>query len=117
MAITEAYSGTGTITTTEFSAPRNANFVSGTGITTNPGVYQVFLDVADMVAGDQLQIRIYEECRSVDTQRTIYESILSGVQADIWVSPSLILLHNWDVTLDTLAGTTIVVNWSIRKVA
>jgi hypothetical protein len=120
MAITEAYSGSATITTTEYSAPSNANFVSGTGITANPGVYQVFLDVSDMVVGDQLQIRIYEAVRSVapgNTQRTIYESILAGAQADAWVSPSLILLHNWDVTLDTLAGTTIVVNWSIRKVA
>lgn len=117
MAITEAFSGTATITTTEYSAPNNANFVADTGGRTEDGVYQVFLDVSDMVAGDQLQIRVYESCRAADTQRIIYESILSGAQADIWVSPSLILLHKWDVTLDTLLGTSIVVNWSIRRVA
>lgn len=116
MAITEAYSGTGAIGTTEFSAPNNANYSAGSAITTD-GVYQVFLDVSDMVAGDQLQIRVYEKVRSADTQRVVYESILSGAQADIWVSPSLILLHGWDVTLDTLAGTSITVNWSIRQVA
>ncbi len=116
MAITEAYSGTATIGTTEFSAPNNANYSAGSAITVD-GVYQVFLDVSDMVANDQLQIRIYEKCRSADTQRVIYESILTGAQADIWVSPSLILLHGWDVTLDTLVGTSIVVNWSIRQVA
>ena len=115
MAITEAYSGTGAIDTTEFSAPNNANYSAGSPIT-DDGVYQVFLDLSDMVVNDQLQIRIYEKCRSVDTQRVIYESILSGPQADLWVSPSLILLHGWDVTLDALAGT-ITVNWSIRKVA
>ena len=32
------------------------------------------------------------------------------------VSPSLILMHGWDVTLDALAGT-ITVLWSIRQVA
>lgn len=116
MAITEAFAGSATITTTEYSAPNAANYSAGSA-RTEDGVYQVFLDVSNMVAGDQLQIRVYEKCRSGDTQRIVYESILSGAQADMWVSPSLILLHGWDVTLDTLAGTTIVVNWSIRKVA
>jgi hypothetical protein len=116
MAITEAYSGTAAIGTTEYSAPNAANYDINTPITAD-GVYQVFLDVSDMVAGDQLQIRVYEKVRSADTQRIVYESVLSGAQADIWVSPSLILLHGWDVTLDTLAGTSITVNWSIRKVA
>jgi len=115
MAITEAYSGSAAIGTTEFSAPNNSTTL--TPITVD-GVYQIFLDVSDMVAGDQLQIRIYEKCLSSDaTNKVIYESILSGAQADLWVSPSLILLHGWDVTLDTLAGTSITVNWSIRKVA
>jgi len=118
MAITEAYSGSVTVTATEYSAPRAANFVSGTGITGNIGVYQVFLDVGAMAAGNQLQIRIYEAARSVspgNTQRVIYESILTGAQADMWVSPSLILYHNWDVTLDALSGS-FVVNWSIRSI-
>jgi hypothetical protein len=115
MAITEAYSGTAAIGATEYSAPNNANYSAGSAIT-DDGVYQVFLDTSDMVAGDQLQIRIYEKCRAADTQRVIYESVLTGVMADTWVSPSLILLHGWDVTLDALAGT-ITVNWSIRKVA
>lgn len=116
MAITEAYSGTVAVSTTELSLTTGgATFTPGTGIATD-GVYQVFLDVADMVAGDQLQIRVYEKCRSADTQRIIYESVLSGAQADMWVSPSLILLHAWDVTVDALAGG-ITVNWSIRQVA
>ena len=115
MAITEAYAGSAAIGATEYSAPNNANYSSGSPIT-DDGVYQVFLDTSDMVAGDQLQIRIYEKCRSTDTQRVIYESILTGTMAETWVSPSLILLHGWDVTLDALAGT-ITVNWSIRKVA
>ena len=116
MAITEAFSGTFLVTTTEYSAPNAATYSAGSA-RTEDGVYQVFLDTSDMVAGDQLQIRIYEKCRSVDTQRIIYESILAGTMADTWVSPSLILLHGWDVTLDTLAGTSIQVSWSIRKVA
>ena len=113
MAISEAYSGTASISTTEFSCPNNSTTL--TPVTVD-GVYQVFLDTSDMVEGDQLQIRIYEKCRSADTQRIIYEAVLTGAMAETWVSPSLILLHGWDLTLDALAGT-ITVNWSIRQVA
>ena len=113
MAISEAYSGTASISTTEFSCPNNSTTL--TPVTVD-GVYQVFLDTSDMVEGDQLQIRIYEKCRSADTQRIIYEAVLTDTMAQTWVTPSLILLHGWDLTLDALAGT-ITVNWSIRQVA
>ena len=113
MAISEAYSGTASISTTEFSCPNNSTTLTPV---TADGVYQVFLDTSDMVEGDQLQIRIYEKCRSADTQRIIYEFVLTDTMAATWVTPSLILLHGWDLTLNALAGT-ITVNWSIRKVA
>lgn len=113
MAISEAYSGTSAIGTTEWSCTTGS---AGPAADTTDGVYQVFLDTSDMVAGDQLQIRVYEKCRSSDTQRVIYESILTGTMAATWVSPSLVLMHGWDVTLDALAGT-ITVNWSIRRIA
>ena len=113
MAISEAYSGTASISTTEFSCPNNSTTLTPV---TADGVYQVFLDTSDMVEGDQLQIRIYEKCRSADTQRIIYEAVLTDTMAQTWVTPSLILLHGWDLTLDALAGT-ITVNWSIRRVA
>lgn len=113
MAISEAYSGTASISTTEFSCPNNSTTLTPV---TADGVYQMFLDTSDMVEGDQLQIRIYEKCRSADTQRIIYEVVLTDTMAATWVTPSLILLHGWDLTLDALAGT-ITVNWSIRQVA
>lgn len=114
MALAELYSGTEAIGTTEWSLTTDT---AGPDADTTDGVFQVFLDLSDMVAGDQLQVRIYEKVRSGDTQRIVYEAILTGAQAQpIWVSPSLVLLHGWDVTLDALAGT-ITVNWSIRQVS
>lgn len=114
MAIAELYSGTRAMDTTEWSLTTNT---AGPDADTTDGVFQVFLDVADMVATDILQIRIYEKARSADTQRLLYEAILTDVQQEpLWVSPSLILMHGWDVTCDALAGT-ITVNWSIRQVA
>lgn len=114
MAISEAFSGSEAVSTTEHSMTTDT---AGPNAETSDGVFQIFLDLNDMIAGDQLQIRIYEKVLSSSTQRIVYESILTGAQSQpIWVSPSLILAHGWDATLDALAGT-ITVDWSIRKVA
>jgi hypothetical protein len=117
MSISAAYEGSHSVTGTEYSCPNDASYSAGSA-KTDAGVFQVFLDTSDMALGDQLQIRIYEKCRTGDTQQVIYEAILTSTMAATWVSPSLILMHGWDVTLDQLAGTSgITVNWSIRQVA
>lgn len=114
MAITELYSGTEAVSTTEHSLTTDT---AGPDVDTTDGVFQVFLDISDMVTGDELQIRIYEKVRSGDTQRIVYQSNLIGPQSPpIWVSPSLVLMHGWDVTLDAIAGT-ITVLWSIRQIS
>jgi hypothetical protein len=114
MAITELYTGTEAVSTTEHSLTTDS---SGPDADTTDGVFQAFLDVADMVAGDELEIKVYEKARSGDTQRLIETWVLNGAQsAPLWVSPSLILMHGWDFTVKATAGT-ITVNWSIRQVA
>jgi len=114
MAITEAFAGSEAVGTTEHSCTTDT---AGPDVETSDGVFQVFLDVSDMVNTDVLQIRVYEKVQSSSTQRVVYECILRDAQTEpVWVSPSLILMHGWDVTLDALAGT-ITVEWSIRKVA
>jgi hypothetical protein len=116
MALAEFITGTKAVDTTEWSLATDTSYDTGDAQTTD-GVYQAFLDVSDMIAGDQLQIRIYEKVRSGDTQRIVYQAVLTGAQSEpIWVSPSLVLLHGWDISCDALAGT-ITVNWSIRQVA
>lgn len=114
MAIAELYTGTEAIGATEHSLTTDT---SGPDADTTTGVIQAFLDVSGMIAGDILQIRIYEKVRAGDTQRVVYECVLSEAQSEpIWVSPSLLLMHGWDITCDALAGT-ITVNWSIRRVS
>lgn len=115
MPITEAYENTQAIDTTEWSLTGDDSSIDAI---TTAGVYQIFLDINDMVTGDELEIKIYEKARSADTQRVVYQSNLVGPQSPpMWVSPSLVLMNGWDVTLKQIAGTTgITVNWSIRKV-
>lgn len=114
MAVSEAFSGTEAVGATEHSLTTDT---AGPDAETSDGVFQLFLDVSDMVAGDILQIRLYEKARSGDTQRLAQEWVLTGAQAaPLWISDAYVLLHGWDFTLDALAGT-ITVLWSIRKAA
>jgi len=114
VAISEAYTNSNSIGSTEFSLPNVSTTL--TPITTD-GVYQVFIDTGNMALGDQYKIRIKEKVTSGGTQREIYAATLTGAMTDNWVSPSLILLHGWDVTVQKLAGTDRSFSWSIRQVA
>lgn len=84
---------------------------------TTDGIFQLVLDLSDMIAGDALEVRIKEKARSADTQRLAYLDTLAGVQSEpLWVSPSMILLNGWDMTVKATAGT-ITIPWSIRSVS
>jgi hypothetical protein len=115
MAITEAYSGSVATSATEYSLPNTANYNIANGLAV-AGVYQVFLDLNGLAVGNNVRIRIYEKCRAADTQRVIYESNIIGTGTPTWVSPSLVLLNAWDVTVLGVSGTP-TITWSIRKVA
>jgi hypothetical protein len=113
MAISEAYAGTATISTTEVS------LVSGTTTlqsVTVPGVIQVMIDVSNMVAGDEYTIKIKDKVIAGGAQQSVYTAVLDGAQSSPFVTPTLILYHGWDVTMQEVAGTARSISWSIRKV-
>lgn len=114
----EIFAGTEAVGTTEHSLPGDAAFGVGTIQTTDVDL-QLWLDLSDMIAGDDLQLRVYEKVQASDTQRVVYEARLQGPQSPInQVFPAVgafSLLHGWDVTLDAIAGT-VTVTWSGRNV-
>lgn len=114
MAISEAYTGTATVGTGELS------LVSGTttlqSVTTD-GVYQCFIDTANMIAGDEYEILIKEKVTSAGTQRNVYSATLDGRQGTPFVTPSLVLIHGWDITMRKVTGTDRAFPYSIRQVA
>ena len=118
MAITVAFSSSEAVSTTEHSMTSDAAYAAGTFIATD-GVYQLFLDLADLTVGDELQVRIYEKVLSGGTQRIVYQQNISGelgTWGNNWAFPALVLMHGWDMTLDAISGT-ITVAWTIKKVA
>lgn len=114
MAITAPFEDAATIGTTEYSLPNDSTTLTPQ---TDDGVYQVFLDLSAMQAGDQYQLRVYEKVQAIGSQLLVYEAIITGGMAATYVFPSLVLLHGWDVTVKKLAGTDRSIGWSIRKVA
>lgn len=114
MAITEHASGTRTAGT-----PPEASFtVLGTASDTTDGVYQFFVDTSALQLGDTVEIQVLEKVLSSSSQLLVFESMLSHTQDEpIWASPSLILMHGWQIQIKQTAGTARSFNWSIRKVA
>jgi hypothetical protein len=116
MTITvEAFTGTETVGTTEHSLTTDT---SGPDADTTTGVFQAFLDLNAVAAGDTFEFKVYEKVRTGDTQRRIYSATFTGAQGNpVWVSPTLVLGIGWDMTLKKLAGTDRAINWRISKVA
>lgn len=114
MAITYT-NDSASISTTEYSLPGDA---AGPTSQTTDGVFQVFIDFANMIAGDQYLVRLYEKYDAAGTQRLVEEWILTGAQSKpMMVMPSFVLGEGWDVTVTRLAGTDRTIYWSIRKIA
>lgn len=114
MAIAEYRTGSATISTIEYSLVTPGTTLAND---TTDGVYQIFIDPTNLLAGDEYWIRVYEKVTSGGSKLNIYTSVLEGAQSTPFVTPSLILLHGWDVTVQKVAGTDRSISWSIRQVA
>lgn len=113
MAVTEAYAGSETVSTTEWSLTTDT---SGPDAATTAGVYQLFLDLSAMAAGDEFRVRCYEKVQAADTQRVVWEKSFIGVQNEPnQASPAIMLINGFDFTLLKVAGTDRAITWSIRK--
>lgn len=116
MTITvEAVTGTQSVSTTEHSLTTDT---SGPDTDTTAGIYQAFLDLNALAAGDIFTFAVYEKVRTGDTQRKVYVASFANAQATpVWVSPTLILGVGWDMTIIKTSGTDRTINWRISKVA
>lgn len=111
----EAFTGSETVGTTEWSMTTDT---SGPDTDTTVGIYQAFIDLSALAAGDTFEFKAYEKVRTGDTQRSVYSARFSRAQSTpVWASPSLVLGIGWDMTLKKIAGTDRAINWRISRVA
>jgi hypothetical protein len=115
MAITEAYTGTATVSTTEFSLTNNSTVLQALN---DLGAFQLSLDTSAMTATEQYELRIYKKVVSTGSQRRAETQAFLGVQVEpAYVSPTIVLRYGWEMTLKKLVGTDRSFSWSIDKVA
>lgn len=112
MAIAEAFTGTETISTTEWSLTTDS---AGPDLETSDGTFCVVLDTSAIVAGEVFELRFYEKARSGDTQRLMATFTLGASPG--FISPWLPGMHGFDWTLVKVSGTDRAIHWSIRKYA
>ncbi len=114
MAISEPYELDGvTVGATELS------IVSGTTslqTITDDGVYQLWVDAYAMAKGDEYRIKAYEKVEGTGgTKKVFAQWTLLGVQSEIFVTPSFVLINGWDFTITKIAGTDRAFDASIRR--
>jgi hypothetical protein len=115
MAIAEAYAGSQAVTNDEWDLPSDTTTL---GAITTDGVYQCWLDLNALAKADVFEFKVYEKVGSGSTQRVVYAVRFANAQTEpVWVSPSLILLHGWTMSLNKISGTDRTIDWSIRQVA
>lgn len=115
MAIAELYTGSETVSGTEWSLTTDS---SGPDADTTDGIVQAFIDLSALAAGDQYTIAFYEKVTSGGTQRKVESWTVTGAQSTPgWVSPAVIVLYGWDFTIIKVAGTDRAITWSVRSVA
>ena len=115
MAITELYAVSETVSTTEWSLTTDS---AGPDADTTDGVFQCWLDLSALLKADLFRFKAYEKVNSASTQRVVFSADFANAQSEpIWVSPSLILMHGWYMTLIKVSGTDRAILASVRQVA
>lgn len=81
---------------------------------TDAGDYEINVDVANLVDGDSLELRIYGKARSTDTERLAYFGSFENAQTELLKKSLLITSpHHMRVTLKQTAGTGRAFPWAI----
>ena len=115
MAISEAFANTATISTTEFYLASNSTTKTDQ---TDDGIYQLWLKLDALTTADSFRVRLYERVLSGDTTAGAAEwSVTGDATNPRSPSPTFILLHGWEFSLQKITGTDRSISWSIRKVA
>ena len=102
-----------TISTTEYSLTNNSTTIATLA---TDAIISVWIDCANMVAGDEFEIVLREQATASSTQRSIVLASLVGAQPPMFVTSAFQVGHGWDVTMRRIAGTDRAFSWSIRAV-
>lgn len=114
MAVTQAYEIDGvTVGATELSIVSGTTTLQSVAVA---GAYQLFIDAGTMAKADEFRVKIYEIVEATGgTKKVLTQWSLQGVQTEIFVTPTFMLMNGWDMTIQKIAGTDRAFDASIRK--
>lgn len=113
MGLLEHAAGSRTFDSTEWSLVEDE---VGPVSQTDPGVYQLWLDLSALQQGDIYRVRGYEKVEADGTRRLYLEQLMVGPPVDpVQVLPPALLMHGWDLTLAKLDGGNREIAWSVRR--
>ena len=115
MAVTQVYEIDGvTVGATELSIVSGTTTLQSVAVA---GAYQLFIDAGTMAKGDEYRVRIYEIVEATGgTKKVLAQwSLPIGVQTELFVTPTFMLMYGWDMTIQKIAGTDRAFDASIRK--
>lgn len=114
MAIGNFFSGSATVGATALYLNTGSTFPVAE---TQPGVYQLFLDLTNLASGDSFRLRAYEQVAGGGANAIYLDTTFSNAQNPVvYVSPSYVLLQSWYFTVAKTAGTDRILRWAIRQV-
>ncbi len=110
MAVSEFASGTLTST-----GVGTQDVLNTTSPETTDGVFQFWVDPTAITGAEVITVRVKEKVISGSTEIVAFEATYTGTShgGRAIVTPSVILLHGWDFTVEATASNSI--PWSIRK--
>lgn len=83
---------------------------------TAPRVLTFVVDLANMVAGDTVTLKVKRKVRSGDTVRVVYSEVFTGAQAEpIAISVPMPSPHQAVFTITQEAGTPRVFPWAVES--
>jgi uncharacterized membrane protein len=105
---------TRTITATEYSLAKDANYSSASPMTTQ-GYMNFVIDRSALVTGDSYTLTIYEKAGAANTQRQLLDpmTIVPGASLYTLLAPVLVG-DGWDVTLKLATGSARSIPFSVR---
>lgn len=84
---------------------------------TDDAIIQVFIDFQNLASGDEYRVRVYENINGTGDPLPLYDVTVVGTQPHPLVTPSLVVMDGWEVSIVNVAGTsTRTIDWSIRKI-
>jgi hypothetical protein len=114
MALAESYTGSETVSTTEWDLISDSSSLSS--LTTKAWVSGI-IDLSGLAVGDVFDLRIYDKVYAGESQKLLDRIALTKYSGPLYHIIPVELFNGWTLTLKRAAGSDAPIKWSLRTVS